>query len=119
MVPPRRENRAVFEYAAPAIAVTPPRCGGRLGWTRVSRAEGDQATSRQARTSLAEGWLLPGSSVPDTERHRRYLLRTHLGRLGFANAAPGVWVAPAHLHDETVNALRRAELTPYVELFRA
>jgi phenylacetic acid degradation operon negative regulatory protein len=92
------------------------------GLSRSARdllAQGDQRIFRQSRPTLAEGWLLAVFSVPDTERRRRYQLRTNLGWLGFASAAPGVWVAPAHLHEEAVGTLRRAGLTPYVELFRA
>jgi phenylacetic acid degradation operon negative regulatory protein len=82
-------------------------------------AQGDQRIFRQSRPTIAEGWLLAVFSVPDEERRHRYLLRASLGSLGFAGVAPGVWVAPAHLHEEAVSTLRRAGLTPYVELFRA
>jgi len=46
------------------------------------------------------------------------VLRSRLSRLGFGNAAPGVWIAPTHLEAETRHTLARLELTPYVELFR-
>ncbi|MGW8377207.1 PaaX family transcriptional regulator C-terminal domain-containing protein [Streptomyces sp. ODS28] len=64
------------------------------------------------------GWLLAVFSVPESERQRRHILRSRLSRLGFGNAAPGVWIAPTHLEEETRHTLRRLGLAPYVELFR-
>ncbi|MER5731959.1 PaaX family transcriptional regulator C-terminal domain-containing protein [Streptomyces sp. NPDC002138] len=63
-------------------------------------------------------WLLAVFSVPEEERHKRHLLRSRLARLGFGTAAPGVWIAPAALYDETRHTLERLQLTPYVDLFR-
>ncbi|MEU7552209.1 PaaX family transcriptional regulator C-terminal domain-containing protein [Streptomyces sp. NPDC044571] len=63
-------------------------------------------------------WLLAVFSVPEQERHKRHLLRSRLAKLGFGAVAPGVWVAPAHLDEETGHTLARLHLTPYVELFR-
>ncbi|MDX3230137.1 PaaX family transcriptional regulator C-terminal domain-containing protein [Streptomyces sp. ME19-01-6] len=66
----------------------------------------------------AGGWLLAVFSVPEQERHKRHLLRSRLARLGFGTAAPGVWIAPDHLYDETRHTLARLELGSYVDLFR-
>ncbi|MEU5835734.1 PaaX family transcriptional regulator C-terminal domain-containing protein [Streptomyces diacarni] len=63
-------------------------------------------------------WLLAVFSVPESERDRRHVLRSRLARLGFGNAAPGVWIAPSHLEEETRHALDRLGLAPYVDLFR-
>ena len=63
-------------------------------------------------------WLLAVFSVPESERRRRHVLRSRLARLGFGNAAPGIWIAPSHLEEETRHTLGRLELTPYVDLFR-
>lgn len=63
-------------------------------------------------------WLLAVFSVPESERQRRHILRSRLARLGFGNAAPGVWIAPSHLEEETRHALQRLGLTSYVDLFR-
>ncbi|MEU4730514.1 PaaX family transcriptional regulator C-terminal domain-containing protein [Streptomyces sp. NPDC023588] len=63
-------------------------------------------------------WLLAVFSVPEQERHKRHLLRSRLARLGFGAVAPGVWIAPARLAEETGHTLERLQLTPYVELFR-
>ncbi|NSC24413.1 PaaX family transcriptional regulator [Streptomyces albus subsp. chlorinus] len=63
-------------------------------------------------------WLLAVFSVPESERDRRHVLRSRLSRLGFGNAAPGVWIAPSHLEEETRHTLDRLGLAPYVDLFR-
>jgi len=81
--------------------------------------EGDRRIFRRERAALGDGWLLAVFSVPEAERQKRHVLRSQLARLGFGTAAPGVWIAPAHLHDATVGALRRLGLDGYADLFRA
>jgi phenylacetic acid degradation operon negative regulatory protein len=81
--------------------------------------EGHQRTARGSRPAVAEGWLLAVFSVPEVERGKRHTLRSQLTRLGFGTTAPGVWIAPAHLHEETAAVLHRHGLRDYVELFRA
>uniref|UniRef100_A0AAU2JXX1 PaaX family transcriptional regulator n=1 Tax=Streptomyces sp. NBC_00049 TaxID=2903617 RepID=A0AAU2JXX1_9ACTN len=63
-------------------------------------------------------WLVAVFSVPEQERNKRHLLRSRLARLGFGTVAPGVWIAPARLAEETGHTLERLHLTSYVELFR-
>ncbi|MDF3298428.1 PaaX family transcriptional regulator [Streptomyces tropicalis] len=65
-----------------------------------------------------EGWVLAVFSVPESERQRRHVLRSRLSGLGFGTAAPGVWIAPARLYEETRHTLRRLHLDAYVDLFR-
>ena len=62
--------------------------------------------------------MLAVFSVPESERHKRHVLRSQLTRLGFGTAAPGVWIAPAHLHEATAEMLTRLELDAYADLFR-
>ncbi|MEU6770391.1 PaaX family transcriptional regulator C-terminal domain-containing protein [Streptomyces sp. NPDC046759] len=64
------------------------------------------------------GWVLAVFSVPESERQKRHVLRSRLAGLGFGTAAPGVWIAPARLYEETRHTLRRLHLDPYVDLFR-
>ncbi|MFF3644453.1 PaaX family transcriptional regulator C-terminal domain-containing protein [Streptomyces sp. NPDC002564] len=64
------------------------------------------------------GWVLAVFSVPEAERNKRHVLRSRLAGLGFGTAAPGVWIAPAHLYEETRHTLERLQLAPYVDLFR-
>ncbi|HZE41637.1 MAG TPA: PaaX family transcriptional regulator C-terminal domain-containing protein [Stackebrandtia sp.] len=72
---------------------------------------------RQARS--AEGWVLCVFSVPETLRAKRHVLRGRLTWLGFGQAAPGVWIAPAHVFDTARAVLREAGLGGYVSLFTA
>jgi phenylacetic acid degradation operon negative regulatory protein len=65
-----------------------------------------------------DSWVLAVFSVPESERQKRHVLRSRLSGLGFGTAAPGVWLAPARLYEETRHTLERLRLDAYVELFR-
>ena len=100
------------------------RYGGTAGYQLSAGAlailrEGDARIFRRRRATLADGWLLAVFSVPETERHRRHVLRSELTRLGFGMVAPGVWIVPAHPQDTTAETLRRLELDSYADLFHA
>ncbi|MFH8410825.1 PaaX family transcriptional regulator C-terminal domain-containing protein [Streptomyces sp. NPDC018019] len=79
--------------------------------------DGDRRIYGRPSPGPSDGWVLAVFSVPEQERHKRHLLRSRLARLGFGTAAPGVWIAPAHLYDETRHTLDRLHLSPYVDLF--
>jgi phenylacetic acid degradation operon negative regulatory protein len=70
-----------------------------------------------SRTRRTDGWVLAVFSVPEQERHKRHLLRSRLAGLGYGTAAPGVWIAPEHVLEETRHTLQRLELSAYVDLF--
>jgi len=100
------------------------RYGGSAGYQLSAEAlailrEGDARIFRRRRATTADGWVLAVFSVPETERHRRHVLRSELTRLGFGMVAPGVWIVPAHPDDSTAETLRRLELDAYADLFRA
>ncbi|WP_329124205.1 PaaX family transcriptional regulator [Streptomyces sp. NBC_01465] len=80
--------------------------------------DGDRRIYERPAPRLADGWVLAVFSVPESERDRRHVLRSRLAGLGFGTAAPGVWIAPAALYEETRHTLERLELGPYVDLFR-
>lgn len=65
-----------------------------------------------------DGWVLAVFSVPESQRQKRYLLRSRLASLGFGTTSPGVWIGPAPLHRQARHTLRRLGLDRYVELFR-
>jgi phenylacetic acid degradation operon negative regulatory protein len=65
-----------------------------------------------------ESWVLAVFSVPESERQKRHVLRSRLAGLGFGTAAPGVWIAPARLYEETRHTLERLGLDTYVDFFR-
>ncbi len=100
----RRDGAAGYALSGEALAIL---------------AEGDRRIFRRERATLDDGWLLAVFSVPEAERKKRHLLRSQLTRLGFGTAAPGVWIAPAHLHQPTAEVLRRLGLDGYADLFRA
>ncbi|WP_208105492.1 PaaX family transcriptional regulator C-terminal domain-containing protein [Streptomyces sp. GC420] len=79
--------------------------------------DGDRRIYAGPAPRRAGGWLLAVFSVPEHERHKRHLLRSRLAGLGFGTAAPGVWIAPDRLLEETRHTLERLELSPYVDLF--
>ncbi|OON80556.1 PaaX family transcriptional regulator [Streptomyces tsukubensis] len=89
------------------------------GGARRLLADGDRRIYPPKVPPAEDGWILAVFSVPESERDKRHLLRSRLAGLGFGTAAPGVWIAPAGLHDETRHTLERLRLAPYVELFRA
>lgn len=80
-------------------------------------AEGDTRIFERVRAGAEDGWLLVVFSVPESEREKRHELRTTLTRLGFGTAAPGVWIAPGNLADETRRTLERRGLAGYVDIF--
>ncbi|MFH9618419.1 PaaX family transcriptional regulator C-terminal domain-containing protein [Streptomyces pratensis] len=95
---------------------------GRAGYSLADStlgtiAEGDVRIFERARATVEDGWILVVFSVPETERGKRHELRTCLTRLGFGNAAPGVWIAPANLATETRGTLERRGLSGYVDIF--
>ncbi|MFE7560470.1 PaaX family transcriptional regulator C-terminal domain-containing protein [Kitasatospora sp. NPDC057500] len=67
--------------------------------------------------ALADGWVVAVFSVPESERAHRHTLRSRLSWLGFGNAAPGVWLAPARLLPDARRLLSRLGLDGYVHLF--
>jgi phenylacetic acid degradation operon negative regulatory protein len=81
--------------------------------------QGDRRIFERRRAAADEGWLLAVFSVPESERDKRHQLRSQLAWLGFGTVAAGVWIAPAHLLDETRETLTRRKLDVYVELFQA
>jgi phenylacetic acid degradation operon negative regulatory protein len=100
------------------------RAGGAAGYELSGEGqailrEGDHRIFRRERARLADGWLLAVFSVPEAQRHQRHVLRSQLSRLGFGTAAPGVWIAPAYLHEATMEMLARLGLSGYADLFHA
>ncbi|ADD46070.1 PaaX family transcriptional regulator [Stackebrandtia nassauensis] len=82
-------------------------------------AEGDARIFHPPRAELSDGWVLCVFSVPETMRAKRHVLRGKLTWLGFGQAAPGVWIAPAHTMDAARAMLAANDLAGYVNLFRS
>ena len=81
--------------------------------------EGDRRIFERPRASVDDGWVIVVFSVPESEREKRHTLRSRLTWLGFGTVAAGVWIAPAHVEDETRDMLKRHGLTGYANLFHA
>jgi len=64
-------------------------------------------------------WVLVLFSVPEAERKKRYLIRSQLARLGFAQGPAASWIAPVSLLDEALRMLERGGLDSYVSFFEA
>ncbi|GAA2711130.1 MULTISPECIES: PaaX family transcriptional regulator C-terminal domain-containing protein [Streptomyces] len=114
---------AVSRLKRRGLLVADRTAGGAAGYGlseagRQLLEDGDRRIYGHPTARAGQGWLLAVFSVPEEERHRRHLLRSRLARLGFGTAAPGVWIAPAHVHDETRHTLQRLGLDAYVDLFR-
>lgn len=103
----------------------PDRRDGVAGYalSDLARTELDRADERIYRgprpADVADGWGLVVFSVPETERHRRHVLRSRLAWLGFGNHAPGVWIAPRRLLEPAREHLAELGLTAYVDLYAA
>ena len=102
--------------------LTPTTVGGSAGYrlTEAGRRlldEGDRRIYGRPRAALDDGWLLAVFSVPESQRAHRHSLRSRLAALGFGAVSAGVWIAPAHLTEETSTVLRLHELDRYVDLF--
>lgn len=80
--------------------------------------EGDIRIFERPRATPQDGWLVVVFSVPESEREKRHALRSQLVRLGFGTAAPGVWVAPGTLYEESSRVLGRLGVDHYAEFFR-
>ncbi|MGH4032307.1 PaaX family transcriptional regulator [Actinomycetota bacterium Odt1-20B] len=80
--------------------------------------DGDRRIYAAPEPDTAGEWVLAVFSVPEPERQKRHVLRSRLAGLGFGTAAPGVWIAPVHLYEETRHTLERLQLDAYVDLFR-
>ncbi|MFG2722869.1 PaaX family transcriptional regulator C-terminal domain-containing protein [Streptomyces sp. NPDC048416] len=105
------------------LLVARPTTAGAAGYALSDDArqlldDGDRRIYAHPAPRADDGWVLAVFSVPETERSKRHVLRSRLAGLGFGTAAPGVWLAPARLYDETRHTLERLQLSPYVELFR-
>lgn len=78
---------------------------------------GDQRIFGSGTKRHHDAWLLVLFSIPESERRKRYLIRSRLARLGFAPGPAASWIAPASLADEARTMLRRSGLDSYVSFF--
>ncbi len=74
----------------------------------------------EAETGRADqsDWIVVLFSVPETQRQKRYLIRSRLERLGFGQGPASSWFAPAGVLAETERMLVRQGLSEYVTIWR-
>ncbi len=79
----------------------------------------DQRIFAPSRSTSEESLILAIFSVPESERNRRYELRSELASMGFGMVAGGVAVGPQLAFEQAKARLDARGLTDYVEYFRA
>jgi phenylacetic acid degradation operon negative regulatory protein len=82
-------------------------------------SDGDSRIFRGDDPTPTTSWLVAVFSVPERERHKRYLIRSRLARLGFGQGPAATWFAPARILPDTERMLRRTGLDSYVTLWKA
>ena len=81
-------------------------------------AEGDEIVwHARVPADLDAGWCIVTFSVPESERSKRHLLRSHLSALGFGNVGGGVWIAPARMLAGAERAIRDLGLADRAAVF--
>jgi phenylacetic acid degradation operon negative regulatory protein len=80
-------------------------------------ARGDRRIYGHPQMTTKDPWLVVVFSVPETRRNLRHRLRSQLTWLGCGSVAPGVWIGPGHLLEETREVLTEVGLERYTTLF--
>ncbi|MFC6704908.1 PaaX family transcriptional regulator C-terminal domain-containing protein [Flexivirga alba] len=81
-------------------------------------AQGDEVIWHARRPAdLADGWCIVNFSVPESDRSKRYKLRTHLSHLGFGNVGTAMWLAPARMRTAAEEAIAELGLDKYAAVF--
>lgn len=119
----RTVRSAIFRLKRRDLLVS-QKIGSRAGYALSDQAlqilrEGDRRIFERRRAMLGEGWILAVFSVPEAEREKRHQIRSRLSWLGFGTVAAGVWIAPAHLLEESRAVLTRTGLEEFVTLFQS
>jgi len=61
---------------------------------------GDARVLQRREPPTSNGWVLAAFSIPERSRDVRYRLRSRLARVGFAQVAGGLWIAPRALEPD-------------------
>lgn len=65
------------------------------------------------------GWVLAAFSIPERARDIRYRLRSRLARVGFAQVAGGLWIAPRQLESDVRYVVESLDVAQHVDIFIA
>ncbi len=80
-------------------------------------ALGDRRIFFHPSTSVDTGWVLIVFSIPERQGGRPHVCRSLRKDLGFGTVTSGTWIAPAHVREEAVDAIKRQGLANFVRVF--
>lgn len=107
---------------AKGLVVTEPR-DGTTGYRLADDADtmlarGDRRIYGHRAMCVGDPWMVVVFSIPEAHRDLRHQLRSRLTWLGCGSLAPGAWIGPGHLVDETRDVLQEVGLLDYVTILR-
>ena len=80
---------------------------------------GDARVLQRREPPAANGWVLAAFSIPERSRDIRYRLRSRLARVGFAQVAGGLWIAPRSLEADVRYVVEVLGVHEHVNIFGA
>lgn len=80
---------------------------------------GDARVLQRREPPASSGWVLAAFSIPERSRDVRYRLRSRLARVGFAQVAGGLWIAPRSLEADVLYIVEVLGVQEHVNIFGA
>jgi phenylacetic acid degradation operon negative regulatory protein len=80
---------------------------------------GDARVLQRREPPASSGWVLAAFSIPERSRDVRYRLRSRLARVGFAQVAGGLWIAPRALEPDVRYIVDVLGVHEHVNIFQA
>lgn len=80
---------------------------------------GDARVLQRREPPTSSGWVLAAFSIPEQSRDVRYRLRSRLARVGFAQVAGGLWIAPRALEADVQYIVDVLGVHEHVNIFGA
>ncbi len=80
---------------------------------------GDARVLQRREPPVSSGWVLAAFSIPERSRDLRYRLRSRLARVGFAQVAGGLWIAPRALEADVQYIVEVLGVHEHVNIFGA
>ena len=80
---------------------------------------GDARVLQRRELPPSTEWVLAAFSIPERSRDVRYRLRSRLARVGFAQVAGGLWIAPDALEADVRYIVEVLGIQEHVDIFKA
>lgn len=80
---------------------------------------GDARVLQRREPPITSDWVLAAFSIPERSRDVRYRLRSRLARVGFAQVAGGLWIAPESLEADVRYIVDVLGVHEHVDIFKA